>query len=447
MISIVNTSKSIGSPKRYSNVKITTIENVKPKLDHNIILAGLLVTDADTSLGKVERATKGPIKGLYYLEKEIPTGKVYILNGAEFPNADAVDLLLYLLWHAEQNNWSRILELESLNKLAKDVLNVRKLGSFQKEKIRRYLIVWSNHYFYFPNSFVWKGEILETYFGIIDDWEIKSQGRGKPSKLIISFNEKFLRICKETDWYRRPKWLEVRKLRKEIAKRLYMLALEYKPSEKSKRWKIYIDKNLKHWYRNALNSLASPEHLYPKLILEKRIKPSLEEISQKTDLKMELQQTDEGNYCIVVKQKEPEIIVKENPFEKLSNEEKFILINHLEAIKDRKNINNVFAFAKSLTEKELKLWLNRARKYLELKVSEDRPTEYVEKPRLMEILEAELSKLTTGRKIIPKVLKGMENNKRVVFICSDRMTAKFLNQFWSEKLKEIFKKPVFFEVD
>ena len=423
------------------------MDNVKPKLDHNIVLAGLLVTDADTSFNKVERATKGVIKGLYYLEKEIPTGKVYILNGAEFPNADAVDLLLYLLWYAEQNNWNKNLELESLNKIAQDVLGTKRLGKNDKKKIERLLTIWKFHGYYFPGSFTWKGKNITIQFGVIEDWEIESQGKGKPSRLTITFNEKFLQICKETDWYRRPKWLEVRKLRKETAKRLYMLALEYKPSEKSKEWKIYIDKDLKHWYRNALNSLANPEHLRPSVILDRRLKPALKEISDKTDLKMELQQTDEGNYCIVVKQKELEIIVRKNPFDKLSNEEKFILISYLEAVKDRRNINNVFAFAKSLTERELELWLNKARKYLELKVSGDRSTEYVEKPRLMEILKSELSKLTTGRKIIPKVLKGMENNKRVVFICSDRMTAKFLNQFWSERLKEVFRKPVFFEED
>jgi len=85
-----------------------------PKVDHNISLAGLLVTDADTVIEKLEREKKGPLKGLYVFRKRIPAGEVCICNGAEFPNAEAVDLLLYLIVQLEKNNWERKLMVKSI---------------------------------------------------------------------------------------------------------------------------------------------------------------------------------------------------------------------------------------------------------------------------------------------------------------------------------------------
>ena len=286
-------------------MEVVDVRVIKPKLDHNISIAGLLLTDADKATLKLDRAVDGPIKGLYFFKKAIPSGVVFILNGAEFPNAEAVDLLLYLLWQAEQNEWERKLTIRSLNSLAKDVFGVKKLGKKERKLIERLLTIWKFHGYYFPNSFVWQGSRITAQFGVIDDWSIESSGRGRAAKIIISFNEKFLDICKNTDWYRRPSWFELRKLRKEIAKSLYLLALDYKPNEKSKTWIIYLDRDLKSWYRNALNSLANPRHLYPKLIIEKRLKPAIEEINKKTNLSMTLLKTGTGSFSIRVKEKFP----------------------------------------------------------------------------------------------------------------------------------------------
>jgi len=343
---------------KFENVNIK-VKEIKPKVDHNIILAGLLTTDADTVIGKLERASKGVIKGLYYLEKEIPAGKVYILNGAEFPNAEAVDLLLYLLWYAEKNGWRRNLEIKSLNRIAIEVFGIKRIGGEHKKRIERLLTIWKFHGYYFPDSFTWRGAKITAQFGVIDDWKIRSQGKGKSAIVEISFNEEFLEICKHTDWYRRPSWLEIRKLRKEIAKRLYMLALEYKPGERSKEWKIYIDADLKHWYRNAMNSLANPEHLYPKLIIEKRLKPAVEEITAKTNLRMELQQTEEGNYCIAVREKSYKIEIcrkQEIPFDDLP---KVLREAVIKLIERKKHVKDPYALARSLSEKELESYTKK----------------------------------------------------------------------------------------
>jgi len=185
-------------------IKVENNKEHNPKVDHNITLAGLLVTDADKAVEKLEREKKGLLKGLYVFKKKIPTGEVYICNGAEFPNAEAVDLLLYLIIQLERKDWNRKLTFRSLRELIKDVYEVDNVGKTWAEQIKRGLIIWKNHSFYFPKSFIWEGELIETYFGVIEDFTIKPQGRGKPAKVEIVFNEKFIEICRNTTWYRRP---------------------------------------------------------------------------------------------------------------------------------------------------------------------------------------------------------------------------------------------------
>ena len=431
---------------------VIKMQEVKPKLDHNITLAGLLVTDADKALQKTKRATEGPIKGLLFFKKKIPTGTVYILNGAEFPNAEAVDLLLYLIWQAEKNDWKRKLRLESLNKLAKNVFGVKKIGKTEKKLIERLLTIWKFHGYYFPDSFLWQGRRITAQFGVIGDWEIESQGRGNPAKVEITFNEKFLEICRETDWYRRPPWIEIKKLRKEIAKSLYLLALEYKPNEQTKGWKIYMDNDLKSWYRNTLNSLANPQYLYPKLIIEKRLKPAIEEINEKTNLRMELQQTEEGNYCITVEEVAPagaEAI--EIPFDKLPAEDKAILIAYVEAVAEEKKIKNIWGFLRSMTSRQVRIWLNKARKYFNSEDKTARESELVEKPRLLQVLREWGRKKLGDKEFLFKtyfseynLLKAYENNRKVVFVCIDKILSTLLNQEFAEELKEVFGKEVVF---
>jgi hypothetical protein len=370
----------------YLKIKVKDNRTHNPKVDHNITLAGLLVTDADRATGKLEREKKGLLKGLYTFRKKIPTGEVYICNGIEFPNSEAVDLLLYLLIQLEKTDWKRKLSFKSLRELIKGVYEVNNVGKTWAEQIKRGLIIWKNHSFYFPGSFVWEGKKIETYFGVIDDFEIEKQGRGKPAKVKIAFNEKFIEICKNTNWYRRPPWAEIKKLRKEVAKRLYMLALEYKPSEKSKEWRIYIDNKLGDWYRNALNSLANPKYLKPYYVLE-RLKKAIEEINEKTNLRMGLQKTEEGNYCITVEEVAPAgSEVLEIPFDKLSDDDKAILVAYVEAVAEEKKIQNIWGFLRSMTSRQLKLWLNKAKKYFESEVQTSREGKFTEKPRLLEVL-------------------------------------------------------------
>jgi hypothetical protein len=267
---------------------------IKPKVERNVGIAGFLLTDADTVLKKLERCEEGVLKGLYVFKKDIPTGTVYIANGAEFPTPEAVDLLLYFIWLLEKQNWNRVLRIVSIRKLLKEVFGKENPGKDWIRKLERFLVIWKNHSYYFHNSFVWQRQKVTAHFGVIGDWKIIPQGKGKPSILEIEFDRHFVKLFKETDWYRRPSWMEIRKLRKEIAKSLYLLAFEYKPSETSKDWIIYVDKDIKYWYRNALNSVANPKHLRPSRII-KRVESAIEEINHQTNIRMKLYKTKEGN--------------------------------------------------------------------------------------------------------------------------------------------------------
>ena len=427
------------------------LEGVKPKVDHNINIAGLLVTDADTVLGKLEREKEGPLKGLYVLPKSLGDGTVYICNGAEFPNAEAVDLLLYLLYVAEKHDWPRKVEIPSLNALAKEVFGIRQSGKYWNEKIERALVIWANHKFYFKNCFSWRGEIIDTVMlGIIQSFKIERYGKGKPAVLTITFDDDFIEVCKNTEWYRRPSWLEVKKLRKEVAKSLYLLAFEFKPNEKVKSWKIYINEDLKYWYRNALNSLANPKYLRPAIVL-KRLRRAIEEINQKTSLWMDLRKTEGGNYCIVVEEVGTrEVKELEAPFDKLSERDKAILKAYVEAVAEENKIESVFGFLRSMTAEQIDSWLGKAKKYFGSKVEIVEETKLVEEPKLIEFLrnwgnlkysdKPNLYKLYFGE---GRIIKAYKNNRKVVFVCLDRVLAQLLSKF-SGELKEIFKKEVVF---
>jgi hypothetical protein len=188
------------------------------------------------------------------------------------------------------------------------------------------------------------------------------------------------------------------------------------------------------------------------LIIEGRLKPAIEEINDETNLKMKLYQTEEGNYAISVEEVVPPGSEKiEIPFEKLSDEDKAILVAYVEALAKEKKIKNIWGFLRSMTSKQVRSWLKKAKEYFENDVKSDRETELIEKPRLLEILRDWGRKKLEGKEILyrtyfgeDKILKAYENNKKVVFECVDKIVADLLKKY-SEELKEVFKKEVIFE--
>jgi hypothetical protein len=443
------------------------MKEVKPKIDHNINIAGLLVTDADTVLDKLERETKGVLKGLFVFPKKVRQGLVFICNGVEFPNAEAVDLLLYLLHLVESNDWPYEIEISGLNTLAKKVFGIKQSGKIWNEKIERFLVIWANHKFYFKNCFHWQGKIVDSVmFGVIQSFKIDRRGKGKPIVLSITFDKDFIEICKNTTWYRRPSWEELRKLRKETAKNLYLVALEYKPDEDSKAWRMYLDNNLGYWYRNTLNSLANPKYLKPYYVIN-RLEGAIEEINKKTKLQMELQKTEEGNYCIEVKEKVKKVKSDDSdsdkavkikiPFDELGDEEKSLLISYVAKIADEKGIKNIWGFLRSMNVNQVKTWLGKAKKYFGIEDKKEEKKEerekalYVEKPELVETLlewgkgrfkSESMYKLYFGK---GNIVGAYEGKEEVLFICRDNILARLIEKNKIDKeLGGVFGKKVRF---
>jgi len=78
----------------------------------------------------------------------------------------------------------------------------------------------------------------------------------------------------------------------------------------------------------------------------------------------------------------------------------------------------------------------------------------VEKTRLLEILREWGKKKLEGKEVLfntyfgnDKLLKAYESNKRVVFVCVDKILADLLTQKFKEELKEVFGKEVEFVVE
>jgi hypothetical protein len=105
-----------------------------------------------------------------------------------------------------------------------------------------------------------------------------------------------------------------------------------------------------------------------------------------------------------------------------------------------------------MSSKQVDKWLKEARKYFESLSEKDKETELVEKPRLLEILRDWGRKKLEGKNFLyktyfgeDKILKAYENNKKVVFICVDRIMADLLAKMYGKELRDVFHKEVIFE--
>jgi hypothetical protein len=167
---------------------------------------------------------------------------------------------------------------------------------------------------------------------------------------------------------------------------------------------------------------------------------------------MELQQTEEGNYCIAVEEVAPAgVEAIEIPFDKLPAEDKALLIAYVEAVAKERKINNIWGFLRSMTSRQVKIWLRKAKKYFETEIEKTKETKLMEKPRLLKVLREWGKKKLEGKEILfntyfgdDKLLKAYENNKKVVFVCVDEILAALLSEKFGKELKDVFGKEVVF---
>lgn len=245
------------------------------KLDFNLILAGLVVNDSDTIVKKTVRVGEGTLKGLYAIPVNTNYGKAYICNGSEFPTPATVEVLLFLLYLAEQQNWRRDIYFSSIREFLRSM--GKKEDGRTMEQLKRSLVILANHSYYFDNSFydAESGKKKTLYFGVVDDFKWNDDGNG----VVVRLNEELVKILSSTKWYRRVPIDEFFSLKGETAKALFLYLINF--HREGREWEVYLPEDLVVWYRNLTNSKATTlkvsrvKHLIEKAVKEINAKTSL----------------------------------------------------------------------------------------------------------------------------------------------------------------------------
>jgi len=280
------------------------------KLDFNLILAGLIVNDSDTVVKKTVRVDGGTLKGLYAIPVKTHYGNAYVCNGAEFPTPTTVEVLLFLLYLAEQQNWNREIRFSSVREFLRSM--GKKEDGRTMEQLKRSLVILSNHSYYFENSFydAESGKKKTVYFGVVDDFKWNDDGSG----VVVRLNEELVKIFSTTKWYRRVPLEDFFALKGETAKALFLYLLNY--HKNSGNWEVYLPDNLVEWYKNITNSKATT--LKPSRV-KSLIQKAVDEIDRKTILNCWI--TDDWKRIVVVSPEEFDV-VGESSFPSLPDSDK-----------------------------------------------------------------------------------------------------------------------------
>jgi hypothetical protein len=221
--------------------------------------------------------------------------KKYELNvGYKTPNSTDMLFLYYFIKLSQEENYKRKLILKK-SQIVKDVAPSD--ASYYYKRLEETLKIWRNTGLTFQGTF-YDGENYQTLvFGVLDHGELKEDGR-----VLVTFNETFLKILKETNFYRYINFNELKKLRKPISRRLYEL---FKKSKFP--FKIEITK---------LAQKLTLDRKYPSSIIIK-IEPAIKEINKNTDLNIQFiyKKNEFGKTICVFEQLIGELNKVENPEE------------------------------------------------------------------------------------------------------------------------------------
>jgi len=140
--------------------------------------------------------------------------KKYRLNvGYKTPNSTDMLFLYYFIKLSQEKNYKRKLVLKK-SKVVKDV--APNDASYYYKRLKETLEIWRNTGLTFQGTF-YNGENYETLvFGVLDHGELKDDGT-----VLVTFNETFLKILEETNFYRYIDFNELKRLKKPISRRLY----------------------------------------------------------------------------------------------------------------------------------------------------------------------------------------------------------------------------------
>ena len=352
------------------------------KIDFNLLMSGTWVLQ--------EREAK-----IELFEKDLNGGKIIISSPYGVPKVKDSKLLDFLMMASQDQDWSKVIDFPSLSYLSKSCKFSSK-NNF--EELKKSLSLLKRLVIEFHSCFVDTGvlkyfsgfsEVIEI--GILQGYQIKKTKVGRSYPVKVVFDDNFLTLCKHSMGYKLITYAPIRELR-DTAYALYKWAYRWYDSGKGsgERW-IGDGKSLVKWYKNELNSAAN--YKYPSKVLE-RVNSAIEQLNSKESkvpFSFELKQVN-GKYKMVMRAKDCVIKIKTNqcPYDNLPKLDKDALLNY---IKDNKKyIKNPCGFLKSLSNKELDIFLRRVKgkKVLVNAGSrmEEEPKEQSLKGKLFKVLKA-----------------------------------------------------------
>ena len=320
----------------------------KIKVDFNLLL-GIWV---------IEKKGKQVI---HKFEKEVGDGKFIIYNALDVPSVLDNKVLDFLMLKSQEQNWQKELSVGSLRQLAKE-LHITP-NNKQINRLKRALDILVNTRIKFVNCFIdtgvlkyFKGRVNTVDIGILSDYGlIPTKGRGNPLTVKVIFNDNFIALCKHSLGYKLIPYAPIQGLR-DTAYALYKWAYRWYDSEKGygERW-IGNGQSLVKWYKNELNSIA--QYKYPSEIL-RRLKSAIEQLNKNKEVPFCVRIKEEnGNYKIELYRKEKVTLKREIPFDTLPFPVRKAIIKLIETKK--KDIKSPYAYARSMSWKELEAYLNK----------------------------------------------------------------------------------------
>jgi hypothetical protein len=315
----------------------------KLKIDFNLLMSGTWVLRENAAVLELE-----------IFEKEVDGGKVVISSPIGLPGTKEARLLDYLMMQSQEQGWAKVIEFPSLNSLAKATKFSTK-NSFMELRIslrllRRLTIEFHNCFIDTGVLKYFEGDSEIVEIGIIQGFQIRrnkeKRNRGYPVKIV--FDDNFLALCQHSFGYKLIPYTPIKNLR-DTAYALYKWAWRWYNTEKGygERW-IGDSKSLIQWYKNELNSTAN--YKYPSKVIE-RINSAIKQLNNNPEVPFYFQVKKINNsYKIEIYRKEKINTKREIPYDKLPHVLKQTIIN---LAKRKKHIQNEYAFARSMSWKEI----------------------------------------------------------------------------------------------
>lgn len=264
------------------------------------------------------------------IEKDHGTYKLTTQADSLPTKTDKVVLYYLLLKVFESKKTDNREVITSRYKIAKDVFCLKgKPGKTSYDRLWLSLKRWHKISVEFQGVFYESEEYTQRLFHIIDDVIFDK----KTKQIKLRFNQEYLDQLKESNFCKYINYDEYKRLRKPISARFYEIIV--KTFKERSVWKIEILK---------LKEKLTLSEKYPSDLL-KKIKPSIKEINEKTELKIKFDYNQESGVCTFTKFDNAELIsiskkkVQEN--ETVNIPEKYI--NMLPLKQRRKEIYKVIA--------------------------------------------------------------------------------------------------------